>query len=367
MTWQILDSDYEQAKITVLGIGGGGGNSVNHMIRSGIKGVNFICANTDTQDLSKIHSAKKIILGQELTKGLGAGNDPEKGRVATELSESEIKDALEHTEMLFIVAGMGGGTGTGGAPVVAKIAKDLGILTVAVVTTPFKYEQEKRAFQAKAGISKLMLSVDSVIEIDNEKIFEIFPANTHFNEGFNAVNEVIANAVRGVSNVILNPATMNVDFADVQAAMSQKGMAIMCIGKASGPNRAIDAVDNALGNPFFDRAEVKNAKGLLVNICGPSGMENQEINEIMKHAQKISQHGVEAIPGLTIDESFGDEISVTIIATGLRKFNLDEFSETYIRPVRNISSINNIESEEYVNPEKLNRIDVLEVIRSLEN
>ena len=160
---------------------------------------------------------------------------------------------------------------------------------------------------------------------------------------------------------------MNVDFADVQAAMSQKGMTIMCIGKASGPNRAIDAVDNALGNPFFDRAEVKNAKGLIVNICGPSGMENQEINEIMRHAQKISQQGVEAIPGLTIDESFGDEISVTIIATGLRKFNPDEFPESYFRPIRSISSINNIESEEYVNPEKLNRIDVLEVIRSLEN
>ena len=367
MTWQILDSNYEQAKITVIGIGGGGGNSINHMIKSDIKGVDFIVANTDSQDLAKIQKAKKIKLGEELTKGLGAGNDPEKGRVATELSESEIKESLEHTEMLFIVAGMGGGTGTGGAPVIAKIAKDLGILTVAVVTTPFKYEQEKRAFQAKTGISKLMLSVDSVIEINNEKIFEIFPENTHFNEGFKAVNEVITNAVRGVSNVILNPATMNVDFADVQAAMSQKGMTIMCIGKASGPNRAIDAVDNALGNPFFDRAEVKNAKGLIVNICGPSGMENQEINEIMRHAQKISQQGVEAIPGLTIDESFGDEISVTIIATGLRKFNPDEFPESYFRPIRSISSINNIESEEYVNPEKLNRIDVLEVIRSLEN
>lgn len=223
MTWQILDSNYEQAKITVIGVGGGGGNSVHHMIKSDIKGVEFICANTDSQDLTKIHKAKKIKLGEEFTKGLGAGNDPERGRVATELSISEIRDALEHTEMLFIVAGMGGGTGTGGSPVIAKVAKELGILTVAVVTTPFKYEQEKRAEQARAGISKLMQNVDSCIEIDNEKIFEIFPANAQFNEGFNAVNEVITNAVRGVSNVILNPATMNVDFADVQAAMSQKG------------------------------------------------------------------------------------------------------------------------------------------------
>ena len=209
MTWQIIDSNYEQAKITVIGIGGGGGNSVNHIIKSGIRGVEFICANTDSQDLAKVQKAKKIKLGGEFTKGLAAGNDPERGRAATVLSETEIKEALAHTEMLFIVAGMGGGTGTGGAPVVAKIAKDLGILTVAVVTTPFKYEQEKRAEQAAAGIAKLMQSVDSLIEIDNEKIFEIFPENAQFNEGFNAVNEVIANAVRGVSNVILNPATMN--------------------------------------------------------------------------------------------------------------------------------------------------------------
>ena len=369
MTWQILDSNYEQAKITVIGIGGGGGNCVNHMIKTGIRGVEFICANTDSQDLTKIQNAKKIKLGEEFTKGLGAGNDPERGRTATELSKTEIQNSLEHTEMLFIVAGMGGGTGTGGAPVVAKIAKELGILTVAVVTTPFKYEQDKRAEQAQAGIAKLMQNVDSLIEIDNEKIFEIFPENTQFNEGFNAVNEVITNAVRGVSNVILNPATMNVDFADVQAAMSQKGMAIMCIGKASGPDRAIEAVANALNNPFFDRAEVKNAKGLLVNICGPSKMEMQEIKEIMTHAQQISQQGVEAIPGLTIDESFGEEISVTIIATGLRKFNLnlDEFSNSYIRPVRDIASSRSIENNGYVDPEKLNRIDILEVIRGIEN
>ena len=163
MTWQILDSDYEQAKITVLGIGGGGGNSVNHMIRSGIKGVNFICANTDTQDLSKIHSAKKIILGQELTKGLGAGNDPEKGKAATEESINEIREHLENTEMLFITAGMGGGTGTGGAPIIAKLAKEMEILTVGVVTTPFKHEGPKRANQAKTGISDLLDNVDSLI------------------------------------------------------------------------------------------------------------------------------------------------------------------------------------------------------------
>ena len=162
MTWQIIDSNYEQAKITVIGIGGGGGNSVNHIIKSGIRGVEFICANTDSQDLAKVQKAKKIKLGKDFTKGLGAGNDPERGRVATKESIPEIKEALEHTEMLFIVAGMGGGTGTGGAPVVAKIAKDLGILTVAIVTTPFKYEQEKRAEQAEAGIAKLMQSVDSV-------------------------------------------------------------------------------------------------------------------------------------------------------------------------------------------------------------
>ena len=196
MTWEILDSDYEQAKITVLGIGGGGGNSISHMINSGIKGVNFVCANTDAQDLSKIHSAKKIILGEELTKGLGAGNDPEKGRAATELSIEEIKKHLENTEMLFLTAGMGGGTGTGGAPIIAKLARDMGILTVGVVTTPFKHEGAKRANQAKVGISDLIDNVDSLIEIDNEKIFQAFPEDSDLLEGFDAVDDVLTNALK---------------------------------------------------------------------------------------------------------------------------------------------------------------------------
>ena len=251
MTWQILDSDYEQAKITVLGIGGGGGNSVNHMIRSGIKGVNFICANTDAQDLSKIHNVKKIILGQELTQGLGAGNDPEKGKAATEQSINEIRKHLENTEMLFITAGMGGGTGTGGAPIVAKLAKEMDILTVGVVTTPFKHEGAKEPIN-KTGISALLDNVDSLIEIDNEKIFQIFPENTDLLEGFDAVDNVLTNALKSVTNVILSDtARMNIDFADVKAAMSHKGMAIMCYGTATGTNRATDAVNNALVTHFL--------------------------------------------------------------------------------------------------------------------
>ena len=369
MTWQILDSDYEQAKITVLGIGGGGGNSVSHMIKSGIKGVNFICANTDAQDLSKIHSAKKIILGQELTQGLGAGNDPEKGRAATEQSIDEIKEHLENTEMLFITAGMGGGTGTGGAPIVAKLARDMGILTVGVVTTPFKHEGSKRANQAKAGISDLIDSVDSLIEIDNEKIFQIFPENTDLLEGFDAVDNVLTNALKSVTNVILNDtARMNIDFADVKAAMSHKGMAIMCYGTANGLNRAAEAVNNALGNPFFDQADMKNAKGLIVNVCA-SALKDTEMLEIMSHVQNIGKDNIEAISGLMIDESYGDEISVTIIATGLRRFNLDEFRPSYI-PSPSINSLNgnaSTNSEGYVNLNNLRKIDIKETLRRLKD
>ena len=369
MTWEILDSDYEQAKITVLGIGGGGGNSISHMINSGIKGVNFVCANTDAQDLSKIHSAKKIILGEELTKGLGAGNDPEKGRAATELSIEEIKKHLENTEMLFLTAGMGGGTGTGGAPIIAKLARDMGILTVGVVTTPFKHEGAKRANQAKVGISDLIDNVDSLIEIDNEKIFQAFPEDSDLLEGFDAVDDVLTNALKSVTNVILtDTARMNIDFADVKAAMSHKGMAIMCYGTAAGPNRAAEAVNNALNNPFFDQADMRNAKGLIVNVCA-SSLEKEELLEIMNHAQNIGKDNIEAISGLMIDASHGDEISVTIIATGLRRFNLDEFRPSYI-PTPSMSPLNgnaNSNSEGYVNLNNLKKIDIKETLRRLKD
>tara|TARA_B100001769_G_scaffold275063_1_gene275456 strand:- start:2585 stop:3694 length:1110 start_codon:yes stop_codon:yes gene_type:complete len=369
MTWEILDSDYEQAKITVLGIGGGGGNSVSHMINSGIKGVNFICANTDAQDLSKIHTARKIVLGQELTKGLGAGNNPERGRAATEQSIEEIKELLINTEMLFLVAGMGGGTGTGGAPIIAKLAKDMGILTVGVVTTPFKHEGAKRASQAKLGIKYLMESVDSLIEIDNEKIFQVFPEDTDLSEGFDAVDDVLTNALKSVTNVILtDTARMNIDFADVKAAMSHKGMAIMCYGTATGTNRAAEAVHKALSNPFFDQAEMKNAKGLIVNVCA-SALEKKELPEIMNQVQNIGMEGIEAIPGLMLDTSYGDELSVTIIATGLRRFDLDNFKTTYItsptiKPLNESSGTN---SDGYVNLNNLRKIDIKETLRRLKD
>ena len=234
MRWEIHNEKYEQANIGVLGVGGGGGNAIKHMISSGVKGVKFISANTDSQALSMIKNAKLIKLGKDLTKGLGAGNDPEKGRLATELSKDEIIEEIKDLEMLFIAAGMGGGTGTGGAPVIAKIAKDLNILTVGIVTTPFKVEGDKRISQAKDGITSLMENIDSLIEIDNEKIFEIFQPDTKIDNAFNEINNVLTNAVKGVSNIILKPSKINVDFADVLTVMSQKGMAIMGYGSARG-------------------------------------------------------------------------------------------------------------------------------------
>lgn len=364
MTWQILDTNYEQAKIAIIGVGGGGGNTVQHIINSGVEGVEYICANTDAQALSMVQNAKTLKLGKDITKGLGAGNNPEAGRVATEVCREEISDLLKNTQMLFVTAGMGGGTGTGGAPVIAKIAKELGILVVGVVTTPFKTEGEKRHNQAKSGISKLMEHVDSLIEIDNEKIFEVFPPDTPIEKAFTAVNDVLVNAVRGVANIVLKPSKINVDFADVSAVMSQKGMALMGYGSASGENRSSEAIFKALNNPFFDSNEVRNAKGLLVNVCASSSITQVELKEILQEAQKVSQDGVDAIPGLTIDESFEDKLSVTIIATGLRRYDINDIQNPRIISTNNL--IENVENP-YVDIELINKINIQDALRRFPN
>ena len=364
MTWQILDTNYEQAKIAIIGVGGGGGNTVQHIINSGVEGVEYICANTDAQALSMVQNAKTLKLGKDITKGLGAGNNPEAGRVATEVCREEISDLLKNTQMLFVTAGMGGGTGTGGAPVIAKIAKELGILVVGVVTTPFKTEGEKRHNQAKSGISKLMEHVDSLIEIDNEKIFEVFPPDTPIEKAFTAVNDVLVNAVRGVANIVLKPSKINVDFADVSAVMSQKGMALMGYGSASGENRSSEAIFKALNNPFFDSNEVRNAKGLLVNVCASSSITQVELKEILQEAQKVSQDGVDAIPGLTIDESFEDKLSVIIIATGLRRYDINDIQNPRI--ISTNSLIENVDNP-YVDIESINKINIQDALRRFPN
>ena len=364
MTWQILDTNYEQAKIAIIGVGGGGGNTVQHIINSGVEGVEYICANTDAQALSMVQNAKTLKLGKDITKGLGAGNNPEAGRVATEVCREEISDLLKNTQMLFVTAGMGGGTGTGGAPVIAKIAKELGILVVGVVTTPFKTEGEKRHNQAKSGISKLMEHVDSLIEIDNEKIFEVFPPDTPIEKAFTAVNDVLVNAVRGVANIVLKPSKINVDFADVSAVMSQKGMALMGYGSASGENRSSEAIFKALNNPFFDSNEVRNAKGLLVNVCASSSITQVELKEILQEAQKVSQDGVDAIPGLTIVESFEDKLSVIIIATGLRRYDINDIQNPRIISTNNL--IENVENP-YVDIELINKINIQDALRRFPN
>lgn len=353
--------------IKVIGVGGGGSNAVNHMFNQGIQGVDFIICNTDRQALDISPVPYKIQLGTELTEGRGAGMKPEVGENAALENLEDIRELLsQNTKMLFVTAGMGGGTGTGAAPVIAKLAKDMGILTIGVVTTPFKYEKQKRAEQAEYGIQELWNHVDSIIEINNEKIFETFPRNTPFKEGLNAVNNVLVNAVRAVTEVILNPATMNVDFADVEAAMSQGGKAIMGYGQGSGVNRAKEAVDNALNSPFFDKAEVRNAKGLIINICGSSSIGNEEVKEIMEHAGSIGVDGVEAIPGLTIDESCENDIFVTIIATGLRRFDLDGFQERVLRPVSPISATKPV-SDGYVDVESIETINIEDTFRRLNN
>ena len=360
MTWQILDTNYEQAKIAIVGVGGGGGNTVQHIINSGVEGVEFICANTDAQALSMVQNAKTLKLGKDITKGLGAGNNPESGRIATEVCREEISDLLKNTQMLFVTAGMGGGTGTGGAPVIAKIAKELGILVVGVVTTPFKTEGEKRHNQAKLGITKLMEHVDSLIEIDNEKIFEVFPPDTPIEKAFTAVNDVLVNAVRGVANIVLKPSKINVDFADVRAVMSEKGTAMMGTGIAAGKNRAEVAATMAVKSELLDDINLKNARGVLVNITGQSPTLGDQ-TEVTNIVEEIVSEDALVIYGLVFDDTYKDDLKVTIVATGVDQRNptlaIDNEPTMTLNPV----GLNRNQKNQEVGTSSAEEIDFLDV------
>ncbi len=304
------------ASIKVVGCGGGGGNALNRMVTAGVKGVEFVAINTDHQALLRSQATIKLQIGEKLTRGMGAGANPEKGQRAAEESRDEITAALKGTDMVFITAGMGGGTGTGSAPVVARIAKELGCLTVAVVTTPFEFEGNVRMRQAKEGLIKLHEQVDSLIVIPNEQLFKNIDKNLTVKESFRKADEVLCQGVEGISNIITNPGDVNTDFADVRNAMAGQGNAIFGIGIGEGENRATDAAYNAIHNPMLENSRIDGAKNLLVNICASEEITLSEVGEICKIVSASADKDYNMFWGQVTQPELEGKISVTVIATG---------------------------------------------------
>ena len=315
--FELMDTDSQRANIKVIGVGGGGGNAVNHMIRQGIQGVNFVCANTDTQDLSSSPAQEKIQLGVETSKGLGAGMHPEVGKASAEEAAESIKALLSDTDMLFITAGLGGGTGTGASPVIAKIAKEMDILTVGVVTKPFKWEGNERSSLAEQGLKDLEQYVDSLIVIPNDLLQSLGERITVFN-AFDAANDVLLNSVQGIVELITVPGVINLDFADVKAVMGKKGRSIMGSAVASGPDRARLAIENAVRSPLLEDINLEGASGILLNVTVGSDLEISEFNQIGDIAQGYAAEKSKVIVGTAISSDLDDDsIRVTLVATGL--------------------------------------------------
>jgi cell division protein FtsZ len=314
--FEVVDSKSQNAIIKVIGVGGCGGNAIDHMINKNLTGVEFICANTDMQALKKSRASHILQIGQAMTKGLGAGAKPEIGKQAAIEDKEKIINSIKGADMLFITAGMGGGTGTGAAPVIAKIAKELGILTIAVVTKPFLFEG-KRTLIAAEGINELVQNVDSLIVIPNEKLMEVLGENIPFLEAFNAANDVLHNAVSGISEIINSPGLVNVDFADVKTVMSEMGMAMIGSGVAHGEHRAYKASQAAVASPLLEDVNLVNARGVLVNISASSAFTLKEYHEVMETIKQFAAIDATVIIGNVIDEAMGDSIRVTVVATGL--------------------------------------------------
>ncbi|MEN9795787.1 MAG: hypothetical protein RLZZ150_764 [Bacteroidota bacterium] len=307
------------ARIRVVGVGGGGGNAVRTMIARGLDGVEFIAANTDRQALLNNPAGIKLQLGKDVTRGLGAGADPTRGRAAVEESIDEVYDALQGSDMIFVTAGMGGGTGTGAAPVIARVGREIGALVVGIVTKPFAYESKRRANVAENGIKDLREHVDALIVIPNQRILTVVDKNVTFANALAMVDTVLYNATKGIADIISGVGYVNVDFADVRTVMSGMGDALMGIGTASGEHRAIEAAQNALNSPILEGMSIYGAQGLLVNITGGQSMTMFEVSEAVSAIEKAAGDEVNLIHGVVVDESMDDEMSITVVATGFRR------------------------------------------------
>ncbi len=315
--FEIMDSYAQNAVIKVIGVGGGGGNAVEHMLSGNIDGVEFICANTDAQALKSSQAKTVLQLGSDVTRGLGAGANPDIGRQAALEDQERIKEILTGADMIFITAGMGGGTGTGAAPIVAKAAKELGILTVAVVTKPFPFEGRKRMQIAEQGIEELSQHVDSLITIPNEKLLTVLGKHVGLLEAFKAANNVLLNAVQGIAELITRPGLINVDFADVKTVMSEMGMAMMGSGKASGEDRAREAAEMAIASPLLEDVNLSGAKGILVNVTAGLDMAIGEFEEVGNTIKEFASENATVVVGTVIDPDMNGELRVTVVATGI--------------------------------------------------
>ncbi|MEM7363770.1 MAG: cell division protein FtsZ [Pseudomonadota bacterium] len=315
--FKLVDTAPQSAVIKVVGVGGGGGNAVEHMVREDVQGVDFICANTDAQALQNLTARTLLQLGSGVTKGLGAGANPDMGKDAAFEDKDRIAEVLDGADMVFVSAGMGGGTGTGAAPVVAEIARNMGILTVAVVTKPFVFEGRKRMSLAEAGIEQLSQYVDSLITIPNEKLLSVMGDDTPLLEAFAAVDDVLSNAVQGIADLIIRPGMINVDFADVRTVMSEMGMAMMGSGLASGEDRAVRAAEGAIRSPLLDEVDFNGARGILVNIAANEEIALGEFSRVGATIESFASENATVVIGTVIDPDMTDEMRVTVVATGL--------------------------------------------------
>ena len=315
--FELMDAYSQSAVIKVIGVGGGGGNAVQHMVNSAIEGVDFVCANTDSQALKNTNAKTVLQLGSEITKGLGAGSNPVVGREAAVEDRDRIHDVIAGADMLFITAGMGGGTGTGAAPVVAEVAKELGILTVAVVTKPFPFEGTKRMQVADTGIEELAKHVDSLITIPNEKLLTVLGKDTNLLDAFKSANDVLHGAVQGIAELITCPGLINVDFADVRTVMSEMGMAMMGSGVSVGTERAREAAESAISSPLLEDVNIAGAKGILVNVTASASLSIGEFEEVGNHIKGLASEDATVVVGTVIDESMADNLRVTLVATGI--------------------------------------------------
>jgi len=322
--FEIVDNVAQSAVIKVIGVGGGGGNAVQHMIKNTIDGVEFICANTDAQALEKMDTKLNLQLGGGTTKGLGAGANPEIGRQAALEDRDRIREVISGADMVFITAGMGGGTGTGAAPVVAEIAKEMGILTVAVITKPFPFEGRKRMAIAEAGIRELAENVDSLITIPNEKLMDVLGKGSTLLDAFRAANDVLLGAVKGIADLIMRPGMINVDFADVSTVMSEMGMAMMGTGYARGENRAVEAAEAAIRSPLLEDINLQGARGILINITAGEDLTLGEFSEVGDTISEFASDQAIVVVGTVIDPSLKDELTVTVVATGLGGMQIEK-------------------------------------------
>ena len=333
--WEIVEETTGNASIKVVGVGGGGGNAVQHMVDIGIEGANFISVNTDKQALDKNGAGTKLVLGMEITNGLGAGADPQVGREAALEDRDKLREMLKGTDMVFVTAGMGGGTGTGAAPIVAQVAKELGILTVAVITKPFELEGSKRMKIAQEGIKELIEEVDSLITIPNQQLLEVLGEDCSMLEAFKQANDVLAGAVRGISDIIIKPGLINVDFADVKTVMSEKGTAMMGTGTASGQDRARIAAEHAVASKLLEDISLQDAKGVLVNITAGPDLSLGEIKAVGDCISDFASEDAIIVTGTVLDDSRGNDLVVTVIATGL-----SSSLQTISKPSRQVNMLN---------------------------